>query len=346
MRFAYMTGVTLSALLLVVFVGALLFIHYVRRQRENSLSRFGNLELLAKISDTIILSKRRWKNILLVAALLLLVITLARPQMGASVAPIKRKGVDIVFAVDTSLSMLAEDLKPNRLEVAKGEIGNFIGLLKGDRVGLVAFAGSAFVQCPLTLDYQAAKMFLDVIDTEIIPVKGTALGEAIRKASEAFNQQEKKYKVLILLTDGEDHGAKPLPAAEAAAKEGIIIYTIGLGSENGEPIPEYDENGSKIGYKKDKQGEVVLTKLDVTTLQKIALMTGGKFYQALDNSLELNKIYEEISKLEKKELSSKLYTLYQDRYQYPLFLVILLLLIEYMLDERSKKKKAWGGRFE
>jgi len=264
--------------------------------------------------------------------------SLARPQLGTRLTLMKREGVDIVIAMDCSLSMLAEDFRPSRLEKAKQEVNGLISRLRGDRVGLVAFAGAAFIQCPLTLDYSAAQMFLDIIDHRLIPQPGTAVGEAIRTSIKAFNQKERKYKVLILLTDGEDHDSDPLEAAEEAAAEGIRIYAIGIGSVQGEPIPMRNKRGKITGYKKDEEDNVVVSKLDETTLQKIALITGGKYYHATSGEMELDKIYDDISKMEKKELEGKLMTQYEDRYQIFLFLSILLLTVEFLISERRSRK--------
>jgi Ca-activated chloride channel family protein len=246
--------------------------------------------------------------------------------------------VNIIIAMDVSSSMMAEDIKPNRLEKAKQEVNGLLSRMQGDRVGLVAFAGVAFVQCPLTLDYSAAKMFLDIIDVSLIPQPGTVIGDAIRTSIKAFNQKERKYKVLILLTDGEDHDSDPLSAAEEASKEGIRIYTIGIGSAQGEPIPIRDNRGQVTGFKKDQEGSVVVSKLDEVTLQKIALTTGGKYYHATSGEMELDKIYDEISKMEKKELEGKLMTQYEDRYQYFLFISLIFLTIEFLVSERRSRK--------
>ena len=241
---------------------------------------------------------------------------------------------------------MAEDIKPNRLEKAKHEIGTLIDQLQGDRVGLIAFAGKAFVQCPLTLDYGAAKMFLDVMEPDLIPVPGTALGEAIQKAVTAFVEKERKHKVLILITDGEDHMGKPLEMAKASAKEGVVIYGVGIGSLKGVPIPLYDGRGISTGFKKDRQGEVVMTKLDELTLQKIALETNGNYYRASPGEVELKKIYDDILKMEKKALTSQQYAQYEDQFQILTGIALFFLILEVLVSERKKLKKEWRGRFE
>jgi len=314
------------------------FYWLVFTMKRRAIERFGNSALVRKLALSFSPKKQRWKVALLLLAVFFLLFSLARPQLGSRLTLMKREGVDIVIAMDCSLSMMAEDFKPSRLEKAKQEVNGLIARLRGDRVGLVAFAGAAFIQCPLTLDYSAAGMFLDIMDGNLIPQPGTAIGDAIRTSTGAFNQKERKYKVLILLTDGEDHDSDPLGAAEEAAAEGIRIYTIGIGSVQGDPIPLRNKRGEVTGYKKDDEGNVVVSRLDEITLQKIALSSDGKYYPATSGEMELDKIYDEISKMEKKELEGKLMTQYEDRYQVFLFLSILLLMIEFLLSERRSKK--------
>jgi Ca-activated chloride channel family protein len=308
------------------------------RMKKRALRRFGNLALMEKLALSFSPGKQRWKIVLLLLGILFLGFSLARPQLGTRLTLMKREGVDIVIAMDCSLSMMAEDFGRSRLAKAKQEVNGLIDRMRGDRVGLVVFAGVAFIQCPLTLDYSAAGMFLDIMDTDLIPQPGTAIGDAIRTSIKAFSQKERKYKVLILLTDGEDHESDPLGAAEEAAAEGIRIYAIGIGSAQGEPIPLRNRGGEVTGYKKDRKDNVVVSRLDETTLQKIALTTGGKYYHATSGEMELDKIYDEISKMEKKELEGKLMTQYEDRYQIFLLLSILCLTVEFLLSERRSKK--------
>ena len=315
----------------------IVFFVLIYRHKETLLQRFGHLELIKRILPGY--DKRRvvWKNIFFILAYIFLVIALADPQIGTKLEQVKRKGVDIIIALDVSNSMKAEDIKPNRLEKAKHEIVRFIDLLKGDRIGLVAFAGMAHLVCPLTLDYGAAKLFLQMMDTDLIPVQGTALGDAIKVAMKAFNQKDRKHKVLILITDGEDHEGDPVKVAKEAAKEGIIIYTIGIGSPQGVPIPVYDRNGNEVGFMKDRNGNVVTTKLDMATLQKIAFVTNGKYYMATSGQSELEKIYGEINKMEKKELSARKFSQYEDRYQIFALIGLIFVLLEFFLPVRTRK---------
>ncbi|MCZ6819320.1 MAG: VWA domain-containing protein [Calditrichaeota bacterium] len=324
---------------------AVIFYFYVFRWRTQALARFGNLDLVKKLSESVSRGRQVAKAVLVVLAVLFMALALARPQIGTRLEEVKREGVDIFIALDVSKSMLAEDIKPSRLAKAKHEISKFIDMLRGDRIGLIAFAGEAFVQCPLTLDYGAAKTFLNIMDPSLIPEPGTNLSAAIGTAMKRFVSQERKYKVLVLVTDGEDHGDNVMQAAEVADREGVVIYTVGIGSPKGVPIPIYDRRGNKE-FKKDRRGEIILTKLDQFTLEKIALTTNGKYYQSITGETRLEKIYEEIAKMEKKELASMKFTQYEDRFQYVLIFAIIFLVLELLLSERVKIKHEWRGRFE
>lgn len=314
-----------------------IFFIFADINRRKKIEKFGDAVIVERLFASRSIVKIRVRRILMVIALGFLILTLARPQIGARLTMTKRYGVDIMIAIDTSLSMLAEDIKPNRMEKAKMEISSLIDKLKGDRVGILTFAGDSFIQCPLTLDYSAAKMFLSVIEPGMIPRPGTAIGDAIKTAAKSFTKKERKHKVLILITDGEDHDTNPVEAAGEAKKEGVMIYTIGIGTKKGEPIPMIDESGKVNGYKKDKSGEVVMTKLDEGTLQKIAFITDGEYYHATAGGFELDSIYDEIGRMEKKELSSRLFTQYEDRFQYFLGIAFILLCIEFIIGDRKKR---------
>jgi len=317
----------------------ILFFSWSFRRKRALLRKIGDEELVKYLTQSVSRKKQMWKIVLLLIAFIFFVFALADPQIGTKLENVKRKGVDIFIALDVSKSMLAEDVAPNRLEKAKHEIATFIDRLEGDRIGLICFAGIAFVQCPLTLDYSAAKLFLDEIDTDIIPQPGTAIGTAIRTAMKSFVTRELKHKVLILITDGEDHEGNPVEVAKEAAKEGVVIYTIGIGSPQGAPIPEFDAYGNRIGYKKNREGKIITTKLDVLTLEKIAFETGGKYYISSTGESELEKIYDEISSMEEKELASRQFTQFEDRFQIFILLGILVLLIETLLGERRRIKQ-------
>ena len=256
-----------------------------------------------------------------------LFLALTRPQWGYNWEDIKQEGVDIIIALDVSRSMLAEDIKPNRLERAKRKIADLLNMLKGDRVGLVAFAGTSFVQCPLTLDYSAARIFLNAIDTDLIPIQGAALGDALRKSIKAFRTEEKKSKAIILITDGEDQSGLALEAAKEAREAGVKVFTFGIGKEIGAPLPNPDKSR---GFLKNKEGEVILTKLDETTLQKISLETGGSYVRSVTGDIDLKTIYfDQISqKVDKKQFKSERRKIWQERFQWFIFSALLFLLYE------------------
>ena len=249
-----------------------------------------------------------------------------------------------MIALDTSLSMLAEDIKPNRLTRARYEIEGLIDRLEGDRIGLVAFAGKSFVLCPLTLDYGAAKIFLDTVDTDLISVKGTAIGDAVRMATRAFGSSEKKYQVLILITDGEDHAGDPLDAAEAADDAGVRIFAVGVGTPDGELVPIRD--GDEVNYLRDSAGRIVKTRLDQATLEKMAALSDGAYVQAGGGRVGLEEVYTRIAEMEKKDLGSREYTQYIDRFQWPLALALVCFLGEALLSDRRKLGGEWRGRFQ
>ncbi|UCD94621.1 MAG: VWA domain-containing protein [Candidatus Zixiibacteriota bacterium] len=333
MRFAAPENLALIGIIVTLAI----FFAWAINRKKKILSRFGDIFLLLKTSPQISFARQGGKAAILLVGGFFIVLTLSQLQCGTHMEMMKREGIDIIVAIDVSNSMLAEDMKPNRISKATQEVRGILDRLQGDRIGLVAFAGEAFIQCPLTLDYSAAEIFLDVIDVGLIPQQGTAVGDAVRKAMEAFETKERKHKVLILLTDGEDHNTEPIKAAEEARKQGIKIFPIGIGSPVGEPIPMYNRQGQRVGYKKDNSGEVIVTTLDEMTLQKVALATGGKYYHGTAGEMELDKVYDEISKMEKKELEGKLMMQYEDRFQYPLFLAIVLIVLEAFISEKRKK---------
>ncbi|MFC1478452.1 VWA domain-containing protein [Candidatus Margulisiibacteriota bacterium] len=310
--------------------------YFFFKWRKSSLQKFGNTDLLLMPS----LSK--WLRItritLIFLVLLLIIFTLARPQFGTKKVKVDRVGMNILFAVDTSKSMLAEDVYPNRLKRAKSEIKQFIRKLQGDNAGLIAFAGSAYLQVPLTFDYAAMELFLDDLDTTIIPDPGTAISEAFLVARQAFGTQEKKYKVLILLTDGEDTVGSALDAAGAAAAEGIKIYVVGLGDPQGRPIPLRNAGGALIGYKKDKNGGVVLSRLNEPMLQEIARASKGKYLRVTNTGAGLDALYNDLMRQERKELKEQMMQQYGEGFQWILLLGIILLVGEMFLGERMWKR--------
>lgn len=314
------------------------FLTWAGNKKRQMLNTFCSPDFHSKLTRQNSTQKQHQKSILLVLTVLFIMLALTRPQWGYQWKDLKQEGVDIIIALDVSNSMLAQDLKPNRLERAKRKITDLLHMMEGDRVGLVAFAGTSFVQCPLTLDYSAAMIFLDILDTDLIPTQGTDLGQAIRTAVEAFSSSEKKSNAIILITDGEDQGGTALEAVELAKEQGVKIFTIGIGQDLGAPIPNPDHTG---GFKKDRKGEVVLSKLNESLIQKIALETGGSYVRSVTGDMDLNKIYLEDIKqtVQKKELKTSRRKLWQDRFQWFAFFALLFLTLEFSISERTLRKR-------
>jgi Ca-activated chloride channel family protein len=312
----------------------IVFYIYAFRKRDKLLTLFCGKDLIGELVPSFKGGRRGVKGFLVILGVTLGVVALTRPQWGFHWEEIKRVGVDIIVAIDVSESMLAEDVKPNRLERAKREVYDLIEMLEGDRIGLVTFAGTSFVQCPLTLDYGACKMFLDHIDTDLIPVQGTAIADVIRTSLKSFIKRERKSKALILITDGEDHEGEPVDAAREAKKEGIKIFAIGVGREGGAPIPLKSGSG---GFKKDRRGDMIITHLDEVTLQKIALETGGSYVRSVTGDMDLDKIYLEGIRqhVEQKQLKSTRKRRWEERFQWFVFFALLFISIEFLVSERK-----------
>lgn len=327
----------LYLLILIPFV--VVFHLLVGRSRRKAIERLGNPELIAALCGRLSQSKRRWKTILMLLTITFVVIALARPQIGSRLELVEQKGVEVMVALDTSLSMMAQDVAPNRLERAKLAVIELMDRLPGAEVGLVAFAGASFVQFPLTTDFEAARLFLDAADVNTVSLPGTAIGDAIRTATRAFSEKELKYKVLILFTDGEDHNTDPIGAAKEAAEQGVVIYAVGFGSPGGEPIPVRDKTGAVTDFKKDREGEVVLSKLDEATLREIAKTTGGEYHRATASGKEIVQIVVAIEDMDKKELESKLMIRHMERFQIPAALALLALVGEFLLTDRKGDKE-------
>jgi Ca-activated chloride channel homolog len=339
MRFAAPSYLWLLALV-PVLAGLLLLAAW---RRGRALERIGDAALVRRLASSVSAERRVIKAVLVVVAAVFLVLALARPQWGARLETVTRRGIDVVVAVDTSASMLAEDVAPNRLAQARAAVLSLIDLLEGDRIGLVAFAGNAYVACPLTLDYGAAAMFVDVLDTDLLPIPGTAIAAALRTATSAFPEGERRHKVVILITDGEDHEGDIQAAAQEAADAGVIVYTVGIGGPAGTPIPLRNTRGDVTGYKEDKDHRKVTSRLDEGALEAIATATRGKYHRASAEGVELRSIYEEIAAMDRRTLSTRLQSAFEERYALPLGAALLLLLVETALGDRRRLARAARG---
>jgi Ca-activated chloride channel family protein len=273
---------------------------------------------------------------MLVLAVSLMLFSLARPQWGFEWQEVKRSGIDVLIAIDVSKSMLATDVKPNRLERSKFAVKDMVKKLSGDRIGLVAFAGTAFLQCPMTIDYNGFLLALDDLNTDTIPRPGTSMTGAIRQALEAFKGPDKKYKTLVIITDGEDFEGDALKAAAQAAAEGMKIYCVGVGTSEGELIPAGYEGGGRT-YLADKSGNIVKTRLNEELLKKIAISTGGSYVRATQRDFGLGLLYDKsISQIEKRDIESKMKRRYEERYQIFLAAALALLFLEGLISERRR----------
>ena len=309
---------------------------------KKQFERFANIKLGHYLVPMFSSARANTKFVLFNLIIALLIIGAANLQSGSKMEKVKREGIDLFLCVDISNSMHAEDIAPNRLERSKQAINKLISKLQGDRIGIIVFAGNAYVQLPITTDYAAAKMFLSTVDTDLIPTQGTEVGRAIELAIKSFGESDHS-KAIIIISDGEDHeNGDAVKAAQEAAKRNIKVYTIGMGLEEGAPIPIYNQYGKKTGYKKDKEGNIIITKLDDNMLRQIAEIGDGIYVRASNSNVGLDKIYEDIEKATKSEIESKVFTDYDDQFQWFVGTAIILLIIEILL---SSGKRGWESKF-
>ncbi len=336
----------LIMLLTVPAIGILMY--WANKKRQQSLNKLGESPLIRKLTTSINWRGRRWQNAMLLLSLTFFILALARPQWGSEVREIDQEGLQVMVALDVSQSMLAQDIKPTRLDRAKLEIADLMKQLNGDEVGLVLFSGASFIQVPLTSDYYTALSYLDSANPEVISRPGTVIGDAIRTAALGFDPNLSSQKVLVVMTDGEDHETDPLAAAEAVAGEDVLIYTIGFGTPEGEPIPVMDENGTVVDYKHDQNGEVVLSMLDEGTLQAIAQSGNGKYYRASADGSELQSLLSEIDSLQKDQLQSRFETTLIERYQIFLGIAIVLFVFSGLIPDRlmESSSPSWATRIK
>jgi Ca-activated chloride channel homolog len=334
----------LKLLLVLPAVAALLW--YVWWRKAKSVRAYGDPAAIARMTGGRSRVRHWLRSGVLVLALACLLLAFANPRIGTKFEEVTRSGIDLMVAIDVSASMLAEDLKPNRMAAAKRELTELIENLKGDRVGIIVFSGDAYTQLPLTTDYSAAVMLTDIIDVGSAPRPGTAIGSAIERAMESFANEDRKnedagkddskYRAMIVITDGENHEDDPIAAAKEAASKGIVIHTIGMGSPEGAPIPLGAEGGVG-GFKSDNEGRTVVSKLNETALREIAAATGGTYTRASNARNNLGVVFREIEKMEKKEFGTKQFTEYEDRFQYLLAAALILLVVELMLSEKRNR---------
>lgn len=311
-----------------------LLLWYLNRNRKKLLEKFADKRLHRILLPDFSIFMNWFKFSLILFSLVLLIFAAANPQVGTRIQEVKQAGIDVFIALDVSRSMLAEDIKPNRLDKAKLQISSLINKLRGDRIGLIVFAGDAYVQFPLTTDYSAANLFLSAVDVNSVPQQGTAIASAISMATKSFDFKFSTQKVIVIITDGEDHEGDIMQAVEGAKEKGIKIYTIGLGSPTGVPIPVYNAQGQQVDYKKDVDGNIVLTKLDENILKEIASAGDGKYFSGSAYEDYLDRIFNDLSSLEKTEFGVRKVTDYEDRFYYFLTPAIILLLIEFFISDR------------
>jgi len=322
-----------------------LLLFYAWRRRRKLAERFASASMLVRLAPPLAPWRGWLKGGLLIGALFFLCIALARPQWGRKLEVVERKGLDIVLLQDISLSMLATDIQPSRLVRSRHEVSAFLEALQGDRVALVAFSGEARTLVPLTLDNASLRLFLDEMRPGWL-APGTDIGAAMRQGMKVFAGAggAPEQQVMVLLTDGEEHNAQALQVAREAADAGIRIYTIGIGSRAGVPIPVMGADGS-TSYKKDRAGNIVTTRLEESTLKEIASLTGGRYYYAGPGEFQLQKVLADIATLEKKKLASQNMDLYQERYALPLGFALLLLVVESLISDRGRRVRPVAGRF-
>lgn len=317
-------------LLLVIPLMVVLF-EYCLAQRKRRLARVGTSTAIARLAPEASVKRARWKFWLLVLAVVAIVLALARPQFGSKLKEVEREGVEIMVAIDVSNSMLANDFEPSRLERTKYAVGRVIEGLSEDKIGIIVFAGDAYVQLPITADYLTAKNFVQQISPSQVTKQGTAIGTAIDMAIGSFSSQSGSSRVLVLVTDGENHEDDALVAAERAAQQGVTIYTIGIGTPEGAPIRIGDD------FIRDSEGEIVVSKLDEEGLQKIALTTGGAYVRASSQSVGLDEIIGLINQTEKAKFETEVFEEYNEQFVLPVVVALVLLVLEFFVLQRKNR---------
>ena len=308
-----------------------------RKMRRRRMEKLGDKALMERLMPSWSRSRGWWQVSFFSLGFAFFVIGLSRPLIGAKLKEHETKGAEVVIALDVSNSMLAQDYSPNRLERAKLAIARIVDKLRDDRIGLVVFAGGAYVQLPVTTDYVSAKMFLNSISTESVPVQGTALGEAINTSARSFSAQSEKSRAIIVITDGENHEDDPVGAAKNAAEMGIRVFTIGVGSPEGKPIPLKEG-----GLLKDRNGEIVVTRLDEDILKQVAEVGGGAYVRAGNSEFGLNPIIDEIRKMESEKFNSVVFEEYDEQYMYFFAIALVFFILEGLIGQRKSRIRLFG----
>lgn len=328
-------------LLISVPLAAGLFV-FATIRRHQLYHVFGDPNMVRKLAPTISSRRRRWKAVMTVSGVLFLVLAVLGPRFGTRLRELKREGIDLIIALDVSASMMAEDVAPNRLERAKNEIRKVLSELRGDRVGLVTFAGDAFIQCPLTTDYSAVRLFLDVADPSLIPTPGTDFGAAFEMAIKAFKAPstdpdgESRTRAVLFVSDGENHVAELESIVEKARDKNIILFSAGVGETVGSPIPIYS-NGQRVNYKTDRNGRVITTKLEEEALQGLA--RDGSYFRIARTSSSLSKIIPALDRLDKTSFGEDKFEEYDEKYQWPLIIGLLLLFSERVIPDTKRRRE-------
>jgi Ca-activated chloride channel family protein len=325
----FLSGLAALPLIVLIFL-------WMLRSRKKAIQKFGNSVLVEQLMADRSTGRPLLKFILMAVAFTFLILAIVNLKIGSKLDKSKRKGVDLIIALDVSNSMLAQDIKPSRIERAQMAISKLIDKFEEDQIGIVVFAGKAQVLLPITTDYASAKMMCMSANPDIIPTQGTAIGEAINLAASSFDKNSKNKKAIILITDGENHEDEALPAVQNAVKEGLVVHTIGMGSEFGGPIP-IGMKGLSIDYKKDREGNTVVTKLDENQLKQIAAAGKGIYVRATTSDAGLNDVFKEINKMEKKEFEAKTFAEYTNTYPYIVGLVLIILILEFFIFDRKTR---------
>lgn len=341
MRFAnsdYLWALALIPAMLLLFI-------WVSRWKQKAFGRLGDREVVKQMVPEVSFSRPWLKFILFAAAFAALVVGAADPQIGSRTEDVKRKGADLMILLDVSNSMLSEDMAPNRLENAKRAIAQLVDNLHGDRIGLVVFAGEAYVQMPITTDYSAAKLFLNTVNTNMVPTQGTAIGAAIDKGIQSFDFKNGTGKAMIIITDGENHEDDAVTAAKAAASRNVMINVVGVGSQEGAPVPIY-ENGRKNGFHTDSAGKEVISKMNEEACKEIAAAGHGAYTRATNANSGLATIMDQINKVQRKQVASKEFKDYEDRFQFFLAIAFVLLAVEFFISTKRNMRLSGIKLFE